>query len=45
VRWQNSFANPPPSAVRFAWDESAHPNFFNQASLPAEPFRTDEPKK
>jgi hypothetical protein len=44
VRWQNSFAKPS-SAVRFAWDESAQPIFFNQASLPAEPFRTDDPLK
>jgi sialate O-acetylesterase len=33
-----------PAAVRFAWDESAQPNFFNQAGLPAEPFQTDKPK-
>ena len=32
-----------PVAVRFAWDETAQPNFFNKAGLPAEPFRTDEP--
>jgi sialate O-acetylesterase len=31
-----------PVAIRFAWDETAQPNFFNQAGLPAEPFRTDE---
>jgi sialate O-acetylesterase len=30
-----------PVAVRFAWNESAQPNFFNQAGLPALPFRTD----
>ena len=30
-----------PRAVRFAWDESAQPNFYNAAGLPAEPFRTD----
>lgn len=34
-----------PKAVRFAWAESAQPNFFNGAGLPAEPFRTDEPMK
>jgi sialate O-acetylesterase len=34
-----------PVAVRFAWAETAQPNFFNQAGLPAEPFRTDEPEK
>ena len=32
-----------PKAVRFAWSESAQPNFFNQAGLPAVPFRTDKP--
>jgi sialate O-acetylesterase len=30
-----------PVAVRFAWDETAQPNLFNKAGLPAEPFRTD----
>jgi sialate O-acetylesterase len=30
-----------PIAVRFAWDETAQPNFFNQSGLPAVPFRTD----
>jgi sialate O-acetylesterase len=34
-----------PVAVRFAWDETAQPNLFNQAGLPAEPFRTDQPGK
>ena len=34
-----------PVAVRFAWAETAQPNFFNGAGLPAEPFRTDEPAK
>lgn len=34
-----------PKAVRFAWDETAEPNFCNAAGLPAEPFRTNEPKK
>ena len=32
-----------PKAVRFAWNESAQPNFFNKAGLPAVPFRTDRP--
>ena len=30
-----------PVAVRFAWSEVAQPNLFNQARLPAVPFRTD----
>jgi sialate O-acetylesterase len=30
-----------PKAVRFAWSESAQPNLFNKAGLPACPFRTD----
>jgi sialate O-acetylesterase len=29
-----------PAAVRFAWDETAQPNLFNKAGLPAEPFQT-----
>ncbi len=33
-----------PVAVRFAWDETAQPNLFNQAGLPAEPFQTDRLK-
>ncbi len=33
-----------PVAVRFAWSEVAQPNLFNQAGLPAVPFRTDRPK-
>lgn len=32
-----------PVAVRFAWDETAQPNLFNRAGLPAEPFRTTPP--
>lgn len=32
-----------PMAVRFAWDETAQPNLFNAAGLPAVPFRTDSP--
>ena len=34
---------PAPKAVRFAWNEAAQPNFFNQDGLPAVPFRTDGP--
>jgi sialate O-acetylesterase len=30
-----------PVAVRFAWDETAMPNFCNAEKLPASPFRTD----
>ena len=30
-----------PIAVRFAWDETAQPNFYNKEKLPASPFRTD----
>jgi sialate O-acetylesterase len=30
-----------PAMVRFAWAETAQPNFCNAAGLPAEPFRTD----
>ena len=33
-----------PKAVRFAWNESAQPNLFNKAGLPASPFRTDRPE-
>jgi len=32
-----------PVAVRFAWDETAQPNFCNAAGLPAEPFSTQIP--
>ncbi|MEY4386824.1 MAG: hypothetical protein RLY20_2107 [Verrucomicrobiota bacterium] len=31
-----------PKAVRFGWHELAQPNFFNEAGLPASPFRTDD---
>ncbi len=31
-----------PVAVRFAWDDSAQPNLFNSAGLPASPFRSDD---
>ena len=34
---------PEPKAVRFGWHELAQPNFFNEAGLPASPFRTDDP--
>jgi sialate O-acetylesterase len=30
-----------PKAVRFGWHELAQPNLFNEAGLPASPFRTD----
>jgi sialate O-acetylesterase len=32
-----------PAAARFAWSESAQPNFYNENGLPAAPFRTDNP--
>ena len=32
-----------PVAVRYAWDINPVCNFYNQAGLPAVPFRTDEP--
>ncbi|MEM7368493.1 MAG: sialate O-acetylesterase [Bacteroidota bacterium] len=32
-----------PQAVRFAWDNVAEPNLFNQAGLPASSFRSDNP--
>jgi sialate O-acetylesterase len=31
-----------PVAVRFAWTDTAEPNLFNGAGLPASPFRTDD---
>jgi sialate O-acetylesterase len=34
-----------PVAARFAWSESAQPNFYNKNGLPAAPFRTDNPLK
>jgi len=34
-----------PKAVRFAWAETAQPNLFNAAGLPAEPFRSDKAGK
>jgi sialate O-acetylesterase len=30
-----------PAAVRFGWHQLAEPNLYNQAGLPASPFRTD----
>lgn len=33
-----------PKYVRFAWNETAQPNFINKEGLPAEPFRTDHLK-
>lgn len=37
--WNNKIKDP--VAVRFAWDNSAEPNLFNKAGLPASCFRTD----
>ncbi|SCW74091.1 sialate O-acetylesterase [Mucilaginibacter sp. NFR10] len=34
-----------PVAARFAWSESAQPNFYNKEGLPAAPFRTNNPLK
>jgi len=34
---------PEPEAVRFGWHETAMPNLFNEAGLPAGPFRTIRP--
>jgi sialate O-acetylesterase len=31
-----------PVAVRFGWRDDAEPHLFNEAGLPASPFRTDE---
>ena len=31
-----------PVAVRFGWENTAEPNLFNKAQLPASPFRTDD---
>ena len=33
---------PDPVAARFAWSDTAEPNFFNKEGLPASPFRTDD---
>ena len=32
-----------PKNVRFAWEETAQPNFYNREGLPARPFRTNNP--
>ncbi|WP_205499796.1 sialate O-acetylesterase [Rufibacter psychrotolerans] len=39
VVWSDGVKNP--VAVRFAWKKVPLPNLFNQAGLPASPFRTD----
>jgi sialate O-acetylesterase len=39
VVWSDAVKQP--VAVRFAWKDIPHPNFFNGAGLPATPFRTD----
>ena len=35
---------PAPTAVRYAWDDTPVCNLYNQAGLPAPPFRTDSDK-
>ena len=37
----NSFEVPQPIAVRYGWANVPEGNLFNQAGLPALPFRTD----
>jgi sialate O-acetylesterase len=37
----SSASLPRPRVVSFGWDETAQPNLFNGAGLPARPFRTD----
>lgn len=37
----SSASLPRPKVVSFGWDETAQPNLFNGAGLPARPFRTD----
>lgn len=39
VVWSDAVKNP--KAVRFAWKNVPHPNLYNEAGLPASPFRTD----
>jgi sialate O-acetylesterase len=39
VVWSDEISHP--VAVRFAWKNFMHPNFFNGKGLPASPFRTD----
>lgn len=41
IVWSEKVAYP--TAVRFAWDETAQPNFYNKEGLPARPFRSDNP--
>jgi len=38
----SSSSLPRPKVVSFGWDETAQPNLFNGAGLPARPFRTDQ---
>jgi sialate O-acetylesterase len=33
-----AFSVSSPAAIRFAWNETAQPNFFNKDGLPAAPF-------
>lgn len=40
VVWSDAVKNP--KAVRFAWKNVPHPNLYNEAGLPASPFRTDD---
>ena len=35
-------AVPKPVAVRYAWADNPNVNLYNQAGLPAAPFRTDD---
>jgi sialate O-acetylesterase len=39
VVWSDAINKP--KAVRFAWKNVPHPNLYNNAGLPASPFRTD----
>jgi sialate O-acetylesterase len=40
--WVSSPKVPTPAAVRFAFSNTAEPNLFNEAELPASMFRTDD---
>ena len=40
----SSPAVPQPVAVRYGWSNVPDVNFYNQAGLPAAPFRTDGPR-
>ena len=40
IVWSDDIAEP--KAVRFGWRDTAQPNLFNRAGLPASPFRTDD---